>query len=186
MKKIFSIICLAAILLTSCKKDGEGFVVRPWTLEQEIAYNMNYFCQQHSEADNNVYFYEVQCVLNGKLAELDAKDVRIKSSTTIANVGQYCHQVFTDYASGVRQTNIIPGTWVGSFTINDPTAFKITFEQAVEIVKNATDLQTPNSDKLTLRHPLGNIKNPLYIFGSSSERLYVAVDAMTGEVGYFN
>lgn len=186
MKKIFSVICLTAVLLTSCKKDGEGFVVRPWTLEQEIAYNMDYFSQQHSEADNNVYFYEVQCVLNGKLAELDAKDVRIQSSLTVANVGRFCHQISTDFVSGIRQTNIIPGTWAGSFTIDNPTALKISFDQAVELIKNAKDIQTPNSNKMTLRHPLGTTINPLYIFGSTSEGLYVSVDAMTGEVAYFN
>lgn len=174
----FTLLSVIGIIfcLTSCQKEEEAL-----TFESVIAEDFS-FINNTAGSSTKAHFYEAQCVLNGKLKQTAADDVKLKSIETVTAANGNVYLTTTDVETGSKFRDIHENaSWVGSYSI-DPTIVKISFKQAVSIVKTQTEYPAPDSDKMTFRHPLGSIANPLYIFGSTTENYYVSVDAMTGEV----
>lgn len=180
MKKVFHMICIAAIIATGCEKterpDLGGSCM---TLEQVI--EADYAHIKEVSAGSQVYFYETECVLNGIISGMEARDVKVLFSTSIAAAGYNVYFFETNFETGTTVESSVRGSWAGSFTIPDPTEMSISFDEAVGILLGQTAIPVPASDKMTFRHPQGTLPNPLYIFGSNHTH-YAGVDAVTGTV----
>lgn len=198
MKKIFSIMCLmimALVSLVSCdQKCTNGKVPVPLDSclnETETPVN-GYNFEEVVKVDNdfvlNKYessvFFEVDAVLDGYVDE-----------ETELNV-QEIKTIFHDYK---KKPSVIIVLREGAYG-EDPAISKLdtllmdylpiklplelTLQQAIEKLKES-DIKLPHSDIVVLKNPLRpEADSPLYIFGQNSTG-YVAVDAVTGEVGTY-
>lgn len=173
------ILSILALSFISCDKepvddnDPDYFL----TFEDVVSFDYDYLKRNETK---KLHFYEVECTLNGLVSVNDPENIYIVESTTIAVDDNTVYEITTDYKTADWTKITIPGHWAGCFTIPDPTAMNITFDEAVEILKSQTDFSVPASDKCTFRHPLGANTTTMYIFGSNND--FVGIDAMTGEV----
>lgn len=177
---------LASLSLIACHKDTPDNPDGPeTTFEEVLKANRDFFQKQSPTGE--YFFYEVECILNGKFSELPADSIHVKTARSIAGLNDgtkdMVYYIDTDFETGTNTVSSEPGHWEGSFFIEDWDAITITFQDAVRILKSQAILDLPASDKCTFRHPMGNVPHPLYIFGSSQAKPFVGVDAVTGQIG---
>lgn len=147
------------------------------------------FAKTFVDNPDDVCFYEVEAVLNGLADEVPADELKVVTYQSV-------FQTFAPNVAHFRDRDVTTGEYV-DYTVDDlwlgddrfdPTALKISFDKAVELM-HAADVIIPSSNKVTLRAPVGpTASNPLWIFGSTRSAMkgqeFVAVDAITGEVRY--
>ena len=180
MKKVF-IMLMALTAIISCNKDVTE-IDRTMTFEKLASRDYEYMGMQ---SPAGFYFYEVQCVLNGSPAQMDAEDVKVVKATSIAvTEGDRVFEITTDLATGQQHVEIIVNNrWGGDFAMDDPKNVKITFAEAVKLLKEQKEFEVPDSEFCTFRQPtVGLILHPRYIFGSQSTG-FVYVDSDSGEIG---
>lgn len=126
-------------------------------------------------------YYETECVLNGYLDEVKdkAKVVSYRQIHQVADSVHYYNRNFEDNTLSVTKQY---GHWSGTFKA-DPHDMLVGFNDALDILME-NNVVLPHSNKMTLRCPMGaESYNLKYIFGSTKSKLYIYVDAVTGEVG---
>lgn len=129
-------------------------------------------------------YYETECVLNGCLDDVHT-DAKIVSYSQIVQIGDSVYYYNRDFKEGTLDVTHKYGHWGGTFKC-DPHDICITFDEALDIL-DKSNIVLPHSNKMTLRCPMGaGSYTPLYIFGSTTSKLYVYVDAVTGKVGQLN
>ena len=136
---------------------------------------------------------KVLYVLNGKVSELAAKDLKVINVTYVYNLGWdedlgesmiiYHERDFEDGSTPLIFMYNSRSPWMEDKLIPNFDGF-ISLEQAIENVKNA-DIEDPETAFITLRHPVIEFDkgHALYVFGGSPDRdKHVFVDAISGEV----
>ena len=198
MKKILSIICImlmALVSLVSCdQKCTNGKVpVPPDSCLTEAEYTGNgYNFEEVVNVDNdfvlNKYesavFFEVDAVLDGYVdeeTELNVQEIKTifhdyKKKPSVIIVLR--EGAYGEYPAISKLNTVL----MDCLPIKLP--LELTLQQAIGKLKES-DIKLPHSDIVVLKNPLRpEADSPLYIFGQNSTG-YVAVDAVTGEVGTY-
>ena len=179
MKKIFSILAIAAVLLVA------GCKPKPVSI-------LNQAKADYAEAivevpDSLTAFYEVQMVLDRPISVLsEDENVALFTSKTVyqqLDVVTSIDRVY-DKKGRIVEENIdkVTGDWVGDFTM-PLDSLVLDLVDAIEKLKEA-DILLPEADKVTLRCPAVPPFRTYYIFGTYGT-FFLGVDAITGEISEF-
>lgn len=200
MKKIFSIMCLMLMALVSlvscdqkCTNGTEPIPIGDSCLANTDPPGVGYNFEGVLTCDTEfIYDKHESSVFYGAQATLDycvddTTDLNVVGITTIFQSFKEPKVIIID-REGVYGEE--PGTldlrntlWKDCKPIKLPTP--LTLKQAIEKL-NQSNSPKPHSDKVVLKNPFkaSGDSNPIYIFGEK-ETGYIAVDAVTGEVGTY-
>ena len=175
MKKIFTIVALAAALLfTGCKKTSD--------FNKYLIEDYEYVQSQFEKRE--VVFYEAQITLNGSPVEL-GKKAQPASVKEVFQAEDTVIFVNRDFTTDEMKVEVVPGYWLEDVAV-DPYDV-CDYNDALKALLNAEGVEVPDAVFVTLRKPLGPVvfDNAFYIFGSTKTN-FVAVDAKTLEIKNFD
>lgn len=165
------------LFLTSCNDDDENDSPAGKTFNDLMKEDCDFVKSNYGSAEH-IAFLEVDAMFEDWFDETKAEDVKVSEMTSIFQVDQKVVCLIHDLQKGTRSVEELEDLYIGcvEMSIED---FKVTFEDAVKIMKASEEYKDIHTRYLTVRNPLGKIlyDHPMYIFG-----VYAGVDVNNGEV----
>ncbi|MCQ2113677.1 MAG: hypothetical protein MJY52_01275 [Bacteroidaceae bacterium] len=164
------------LFLTSCNDDDDNSPAGK-TFNDLIKEDCDFVNSKYSSAES-IRFLEVDAMLEDWFDETEADEMKVSEMTSIYQVDQKVVFLIHDLEKGTKSVEEVDDIFEGSddMFIED---FKVTFEEAVKIMKASDEYSDIHTRYLTVRRPLYKdmYDHPLYIFGK-----YAGVDVNNGNI----
>lgn len=188
-----ALFCCGAMIMTSCNDDDDAAPEKEDAVSYLDRLKADYEMVTARFPDAAGHFVEAQYVLNGKISDTDAKDLKVAEVTYVYNLGWdedlresmiiYHERDFEEGSTPMIFMYNSHTPWMGDKWITGFDGF-ISLEEAIEAVRNS-EYGAPETAYVTLRYPVIEFDrgNALYVFGGSPDRTeHYFVDAVKGDV----